>query len=60
MCKGTGYVTVKKIVNELSYDFVYACDCRNGDNKLYDGSTIKDKEHRSNYYVPRYSAVLPQ
>lgn len=53
-------MVVKKIINEVSYDYVYACDCKNGDNKLYDGSTIKDKEHRSNYYVPRYSAVLPK
>lgn len=59
MCNGTGYVILKKRVHGKLYDYAYVCDCKNGDNKLYDGKTIKDKEHRSPYCVPRYSEVIP-
>ena len=59
MCNGTGYVILKQVIEGTAYDYAYACDCKNGDNKLYDGRTIKDKDHRSPYYIPRYSAVIP-
>ena len=60
LCNGSGY----RIIKEKSpaggiYEFAVACDCHNGDNKLYDGRTIKDKKHRSNYICPRYSSVMP-
>ena len=60
LCEGTGY----RLINEVSpqggiYTFAAACDCANGDNKLYDGRTIKDAKHRSNYICPRYSSIMP-
>lgn len=53
-------MVLKKIVEGRAYNYAYACDCKNGGNKLYDGTTIKDKDHRSSYYIPRYSAVIPK
>lgn len=60
LCNGTGY----RFITEPSpqgniYTFVVACDCANGNNKLYDGRTIKDKKNRSNYICPRYSSIMP-
>ena len=60
LCSGTGY----RFIHEVSpkggiYTFAVACDCANGDNKLYDGRTIKDAKHRSNYICPRYSSIMP-
>lgn len=61
LCNGTGY----RFITEPSpkgntYTFVVACDCANGDSKVYDGRTIKDKKHRSNYICPRYSSMFPE
>lgn len=60
LCHGSGY----RFINEQTesgyiYTFAVACDCPNGDNKLYDGRTIKDKKYRTNYICPRYSSVIP-
>jgi hypothetical protein len=54
-CNGTGY---RIIFYNKNIEYVVACDCKNGDNKLYDGRSIKDKAHRSSYIVPRYSEKL--
>ena len=59
LCNGTGYRSIIEMDNNRPYEYVVACDCANGDNKLYDGRTIKDEKHRTNYIVPRYSQIIP-
>lgn len=54
-CNGTGYRLMIEVKNDIPYEFIVACDCRNGDNKIYDGRTISDKKHRSCYIIPRFS-----
>lgn len=57
-CKKTGYVLYWKKVNDREYLYACACDCRNGDNKLYEGPKVKDPKGRSNYYIKRFSEVF--
>lgn len=58
-CNGTGYRAINEIRSGLPYSFCVACDCANGTNKLYDGSKIQDKIHRSEYTVKRFSNYIP-
>lgn len=56
LCNSTGY---RMIRDEQNREYICACDCKNGDNKLYDGRTISDKAHKSIYVIPRYSQLYP-
>lgn len=55
-CDSLGYILYKKIVdngiNKLEYEFVARCDCENGLENAYDGTTISDIKNRSKYYIP--------
>lgn len=55
-CKGLGLIFYKKIINngskKLKYEFVARCDCKNGLEYAYDGTTISDSRYRSKFYVP--------
>lgn len=52
-CKGEGLIFYKKLVdngkNKIEYEYVACCDCQNGLEYAYDGTTIRD---RSKFYVP--------
>lgn len=56
LCNGTGYRIIK---DKKMRNYAVACDCKNGDTKLYDGRKIVDKAHRSIYIIPRYSQLFP-
>jgi len=61
MCNDTGYVfIIEKGEKGCNYEYVVACDCSKGDDKVYDGRTISDEKHRSNYICPRYSSMFPE
>lgn len=53
-CNSTGYVLYTKLVKnggkDLKYTYAAVCSC--GNAKQYDGTTIMDKEHRSDFYTP--------
>ena len=55
-CNGEGFIIYTKLIDngdiKLPYDFMARCDCENGNEYIYDGRTIQDTQHRSNYYVP--------
>lgn len=55
-CGGKGFVIyIKEVDNggsKIPYEYIARCNCKNGDNFIYNGSNIDDSEHRSNYYVP--------
>ena len=55
MCNGSGFVIIK---DEKQREYAVACDCENGDDKLYDGRTITDKRYRSPYVIKRYSEMF--
>ena len=55
-CKGEGLIFYKKLVdngkNKIEYEFVARCECQNGLEYTYDGTTISDSRYRSKFYVP--------
>lgn len=55
-CNGEGFIIYTKLIDngdiKLPYDFIARCDCENGNEYMYDGRTIQDTEHRSNYRIP--------
>lgn len=55
-CKSRGFITyIKQLENggqKIKYQFIARCDCANGNQYNYNGRTIRDTEHRSNYYIP--------
>ena len=57
LCKGTGYITYKKIVNDVSYEYACLCTCDNAKGLNYDGLHA-DKEHKSNYYIPTAEKIF--
>ena len=56
-CNGEGLIFYKKIVNKIEYQYVARCNCVKGAEFAYDGRTIKDEKHRSNYYVPTIQQI---
>lgn len=54
-CKGKSLIFYKKYIangdKKLEYDYAARCDCRNGEEYVYDGTTINDTEHRSKFYI---------
>jgi hypothetical protein len=58
-CNGSGYRTITEIRYKLPIEFLVACDCKNGDNKLYEGSKMKEAKDRSDYAVRRFSHYIP-
>lgn len=56
ICKGDGVVKYfKKIDNgdkKLNYEYYARCNCENGKEFNYDGTTISDVRHRSKFYIP--------
>ena len=57
-CGGTGIVLYKKIVEGREYEFASQCNCKNAIGLDYDGSTIADKENRSDYYLAKATDVF--
>lgn len=55
-CNGEGFILYTEMVDngdtKIPYQYVARCECANGEEFNYDGRTIKDTEHRSNYYIP--------
>lgn len=52
-CNGTGYVLYKKVIDGREYEFASQCNCQNAVGLDYDGRTIKDEKHRSDYYLAK-------
>ena len=52
-CRGTGIVIYHKVIDGREYEYAAQCNCPNAIGLDYDGSKIQDKEHRSNYYLPK-------
>lgn len=57
-CKGVGYVLYWKNVEDMEYLYACACDCKNGNNRLYEGPQVKDARGRSNNYIKKFSEVF--
>ena len=55
-CKGLGLVFYKKLIdngkNKIKYEYVAHCNCQNGLEYAYDGTTISDSRYKSKFYVP--------
>lgn len=62
ICNSSGYILVKKIIDDYPYEFGYACICGNG--YKYDGRTIKDTKHRTDFCIrgieelPEYQEII--
>lgn len=54
-CNDTGYVIYTKLVEGKPYQYSAVCDC--GRQNRYDGRTIQDEKHRSDYYVPTIDEI---
>lgn len=58
-CKGVGYVPYYRQIENggktLKYLYFAVCEC--GNEKRYDGTTIKDVEHRSKFYIPLINEI---
>lgn len=56
VCQGLGLIFYKKNIEngdkKIKYDFVARCNCKNGLEYTYDGTTISDSKHRSKFYIP--------
>lgn len=50
VCGGYGFIVKLRTVNELAYDYLYHCECKEGLRWAYDGSLRK--EDPSDFYVP--------
>lgn len=55
-CRGEGFILYHKIITDgdrqIDYEYLARCDCQNGLEFAYDGTRIKDTQHRSKYYIP--------
>lgn len=49
-CNDTGYVVYTKIINGMPYEYAAVCDC--GRQNRYDGRTLVDERHKSDFYTP--------
>lgn len=58
LCKGTGYITYRRKINGMEYEYVCLCICANARGKEYNGAKISDKEHRSPYYIKTAQEVF--
>lgn len=58
LCKGTGYITYRRKINGMEYEYVCLCICANARGKEYNGAKIQDKEHRSPYYIKTAQEVF--
>ena len=60
-CNGEGYILYTKLVDngdyKIPYEYVARCDCDNGNEYIYDGRTINDTQHRSDYRIPSMSEI---
>ena len=54
-CGNTGYVTYKKIIQNMPYTYVAVCEC--GRQKRYDGRKCENPKNKSNYYTPLMSEL---
>ena len=50
-CNGEGLIFYKKIISGYEYLYAARCNCEKGMEFSYDGRTIQDEKHRSNYYI---------
>lgn len=54
-CNDTGYIIYTKEIEGHPYKYAAVCDC--GRQNRYDGKTIQDERHRSEYYVPTLDEI---
>ena len=54
-CNSEGYITYKKIIENIPYLFAARCTCKNGDRYRYDGREVS--ENKSRYYIPSIEEV---
>ena len=54
-CNDTGYIIYTKEIEGHPYKYAAVCDC--GRQNRYDGRTIQDERHRSEYYVPTLDEI---
>jgi DNA-directed RNA polymerase subunit M/transcription elongation factor TFIIS len=54
-CGDTGYIIYTKLVEGKPYQYATVCDC--GRQNRYDGRTIQDEKHRSDFYVPTIDEI---
>lgn len=56
ICNGDGVIKYyREIENggeKLVYEYYARCNCENGKEFNYDGTTISDTKHRSKFYIP--------
>lgn len=55
ICHGNGVIKYFKEIDngdkKLEYEYYARCNCENGKEFNYDGTTISDTKHRSKYYI---------
>lgn len=54
-CGDTGYIIYTKLLEGKPYQYSAVCDC--GRQNRYDGKTIQDEKHRSDYYIPTIDEI---
>ena len=54
-CNDTGYIIHTKELEGPPYQYAAVCEC--GRQSRYDGRTIQDEKHRSNYYIPTVDEI---
>ena len=62
ICNSNGVVKYfKKVIDgdrELVYEYYARCNCQNGKEFEYDGTTINDTKHRSKSYVANLEQIF--
>ena len=53
LCKGVGIFIYKKQINGQEFEYACQCNCANAIGLDYDGTKIRDKDHRSKYYLAK-------
>lgn len=61
ICNGEGVIKYfKQIENgnkKITYEYYARCNCENGKDFVYDGTTISDIKHRTKFYIPSMAQI---
>jgi len=58
-CKGLGFHIVKHLIDDIPYDYLCYCKCKNGNKWNVDSRKCKDEKNRSEYFSKRIDEVIP-
>lgn len=61
ICNGDGIIKYFKQIDngdkKLIYEYYARCNCENGKDFVYDGTTISDTKHRTKFYIPSMAQI---